>query len=641
MSDWILYFLFSAASCVLRWVPVGASLAAARCFGRAFACLPSRSRQRAMAHLKVAFPKEGRIWRRAVVRSMFERFAQNAVEVLYLPHWDERRIRSAFSLKGEDAVRRALASGKGVLFLGVHAGSWELSNVACAAFFSERRYAMLAQPQKRTRRLDAFLNRVRERHGCHVIRVEELKKMVTHLSENNILGMVADHGGREGLPVTFFGKKARTPVGSMKLAAKLGVRIVLAFVRRVQGPRHELFFEGFEPVRCGNEEADLHENLRRIHAVFEGFIRRYPEEYLWTYRRWKHGPQKDVLVLSDGKAGHLKQSQALCAMLREAGYDVRARIVDVAFKSSRGHRLLAGTGCLLGPRFLAWALPRAVTRPTYEKLSGAFCDAVISAGSSLAAVSLACAYENQARAIAIMRPGVFSSRRFDLVVMPEHDRPRPEKNVVVTIGALSHITREDLETDFDKLAARYPFLKQEAGRVPRIGVLLGGDSKNYALTPSVARFVCDQIAKALDAAGGHVALTTSRRTSTAVADIVKEYFGNDQRCRLLVIASEHNPEGTVGGIFFWSDVLIVSGDSISMVSEACASGKPVVVFEPCTRNPGNKVQRFLDLLAQRQYIDRVKPSGIFPAVQAVLSGRAQRPVLDPKPLILEALKKLF
>ncbi len=641
MGDWTLFFLVSAASCALRWVPIGAALAAARVAGRIYALVPSRGRLRALAHLKAAFPQEGPAWRRAVVRSMFERFAQNAVEVLYVPHLDERRLRARVRLSGEDAVRRALDSGKGVLLLGVHAGSWELSNIACAVFFPERAYAMLAQPQKRTRRLDSFLNTTRGRKGCRVIGVGELKKMMTHLSQNNILGMVADHGGREGLPVTFFGKKARVPVGSMKLAQKLGSRIVLCFVRRVKGPRHELSFLEYEPVRSGDEAADLHENLRRINVAFEGFIRRHPEEYLWTYRRWKHGPQKDVLVLNDGKAGHLKQSQALCAMLREAGFDVRVRVVDVVFKSNRGRRSLVVAGRLFGPRLLSRLLPSALTPEAFKQLSAAFCDAVVSAGSSLAAVNLACAHENQARSIAIMRPGVFSSRQFDLVLMPEHDRPRPRKNVLATIGALSHVTREDLESDFHKLAAAYPALKEETRRVPRIGLLLGGDSKNYVLASPLAGFVCDQIKKALDGMDAEIVITTSRRTSPAVTGVVKEYFGQDPRCRLLVDASEHNPEGAVGGIFFWSDVLVVSGDSISMVSEACASGKPVVVFEPHIKNAHNKVQRFLDLLAGKQYIDRVKPSGLLPALEKVLSGHCERPVLDPRPRIIETLKRLF
>ncbi|MGE5279383.1 MAG: ELM1/GtrOC1 family putative glycosyltransferase [Deltaproteobacteria bacterium] len=640
MGDWILFFLFSAASGIVRRVPIGVCLAAARFVGRAYACVPSRSRRRAHAHLKIAFPQEGRAGRARIVRSMFEHFAQNAVDVLAAPALDERLVRDRVQLKGAEAMREALASDKGVLLLGVHAGSWELSNIACAVLFPERRYAMLAQPQKRTRRLDAFLNAMRERKGCHVIRVAELRKMRTHLAQGHVLGMVADHGGRDGLPVAFFGKPANTPVGSLKLAAKLGCRIVLVTCRRLGGPRNELAFAPFEPVASGDETADLRENLRRINSHFEEFIRRHPEEYLWTYRRWKHGPQKDVLVLSDGKAGHLKQAEALCAMLRQAGWDVRSRRVDVRFRSPRRRRMLVLVGRLLGMYPASRLLPFAVTPDTFERLAGVYCDMVISAGSSLAVVNLVCARENEARAVVLMRPGLFAVRQFDLVLMPEHDRPRPAKNVVEIVGALSHVTRENLEADFLDLASAHPSLRS-ARRGPRIGVFLGGDSKNYALTPSLARFVCEQLERALEASGAELALTTSRRTSAAVAETARSFFGNDPRCRLLVIAAEHNPPGAVGGIFFWSDALVVSGDSISMVSEACASGRPVIVFEPHVKNARNKVQRFLDRLAERHAILRVKPSGLSQALEDVFAGRRASPAQNTQSRVMEALERLF
>ena len=72
--------------------------------------------------------------------------------------------------------------------------------------------------------------------------------------------------------------------------------------------------------------------------------------------------------------------------------------------------------------------------------------------------------------------------------------------------------------------------------------------------------------------------------------ILKKYFKDDPRCKLFVDAAEDNPDGTVGGIFYLSDTVIVSGESISMVSEAASSGKVVLVFEPHPRKKKNKVR---------------------------------------------------
>ena len=261
---------------------------------------------------------------------MYRRLAQNAVETMYLPYVNEEFIKKMIKVPQRSMVLEALKEKRGIIFLGNHAGSWELSNVACAMLFSsggeltgeqkEGRYAMLAQPQKRTKKLDAFLNRLRESKGCHVIRIDELKKMVGHLSGNNMLGVVADHGGKDGIPVEFFGKLAMTPIGSVRLAKKLGSKIILAFMHRLEGAHHELLFKSYDLKETDNPAEDLKTNLAAINKVFEHWITQYPQEYLWFYKRWKHSPQRNILVLSDGKLGHLKQSLALSGMIEDLGF---------------------------------------------------------------------------------------------------------------------------------------------------------------------------------------------------------------------------------------------------------------------------------------------------------------------------------
>ncbi|MFH1996404.1 MAG: ELM1/GtrOC1 family putative glycosyltransferase, partial [Candidatus Omnitrophota bacterium] len=69
-------------------------------------------------------------------------------------------------------------------------------------------------------------------------------------------------------------------------------------------------------------------------------------------------------------------------------------------------------------------------------------------------------------------------------------------------------------------------------------------------------------------------------TPAAVGRLLKEELARNKRCRLCVIANEENPEGTVAGILGASDIVVASGESISMVSEAMCAEKNVVVFFP-------------------------------------------------------------
>lgn len=626
MGDYLFYNALRLALRLARVIPLRASLWVASWAGWFYYYFAGRKNRLAYANLKIAFPQKSPGERKRILKEMYRLFAQNAAEVLYLPAMDERFIRAHVRTPQFAVCVEALKAGRGIIFLGCHAGSWEVSNVACALLFKENRYAMLVQPQARMRRVDDLLNRLRQAHGSGVIRVDALKKVVAHLSANHMLGTIADHGGRDGVPVPFFGKPAMTPVGSVKLAQKLGARIVLGFMRRIGGSRHELLFQRFDPVVTGREKEDIEINLRRINAVLEDWLRRYPEEYLWTYKRWKYSPQKKICVLSDQKAGHVKQSLALAAMIGDLGYDIQVQVVGVDFRGAWARFFQMVAGRLAGAKGAWLALSVCLTRGAREALLKEHFDVVISAGSSLAPVNLALRYENNARSFVLMKPGVLRLKSFDGVFIPAHDRPGVRKNVVETIGALCHVTPETMKADFEKLAARYPRLREEvAGRVPRLGVLIGGNAKNYTLGPESVAFLSGQIKKFLDETSGRVFMTTSRRTPPEAVDVLRETFGRDARCPLLVIASEENPEGAVGGIFHLSDVLIVSGESISMVSEAMASGKSVIAFEPRPTQSPNKVRGFLQFCAQKNYIYCVSLNEIYGKLSWILQARPERP----------------
>jgi len=68
-------------------------------------------------------------------------------------------------------------------------------------------------------------------------------------------------------------------------------------------------------------------------------------------------------------------------------------------------------------------------------------------------------------------------------------------------------------------------------------------------------------------------VTTSRRTPDTIAAFLKEQVRYEPLCQQLVIANEHNPPGTVLGMMALAEILIVTEDSISMLSEAVGSSK--------------------------------------------------------------------
>ena len=641
MLDSVLFAVFRSVVFTMRFLPLPVWLAAARGLGEIYYLCDAKKRRRALWNLKVAFPEKTDKERRRILRAMYRNFGQNIIEMLYTPYMDPAYVRSHVEVKGKEVLDEALQAGRGALLLGTHAGSWELSNMMSALMTPAGSYAMLARPQKKTKKIDAFLNKLRQDKGVRVIRIQELKSMVGQLKSNKVLGAAADHGGKDGYAVPFFGKMTMTAPGSLRLAKKYGGAVILAFMHRLKDGHHEMIFRRFDPSP-GDDEAGLKADLTRINAIYEEWIRLWPEEYLWFYRRWKYSPDKHVLVISDSKAGHVKQSLSLVDVLKDLGWSVRTSVVGVSFKNRFLRRCFTGITFIAGAAAARRLLFFFVSADTFRGLTTPAVDLVVSTGASLAGVNLAVAWGNEAKSICLMKPSVLSSRRFDVVVMPEHDRPVSRQNVIFIQGSLTSITPDIMKRDFEDLLR----LRSELTGIgdqpsPKIGVLIGGDSRHYSMTLSMIEELSFQLDKFLKDTGGVLLVTTSRRTPPEVSEALRQKWSQDNRCRLLVIASEDNPAGTVGGILHAADIVIVSGESISMVSEAAASGKSILVFEPERLTQHNKIQLFLEKMQSDRAIYLVKTNEIYDKLSWIVRSRPRRESLKTRERLREDLQKLL
>ncbi|MDA0787301.1 MAG: mitochondrial fission ELM1 family protein [Proteobacteria bacterium] len=167
--------------------------------------------------------------------------------------------------------------------------------------------------------------------------------------------------------------------------------------------------------------------------------------------------------------------------------------------------------------------------------------------------------------VQIQDPGI-PAGSFDLIVAPAHDRLRGD-NVVTTLGAMQGVDPAALE------AARVAFANR-VSRLPRplAGVLLGGDNAVYRMTPEIGTTLAVQLRALAADQGWGLAITPSRRTPVFVIDAIRKALtGLD-----VDIWDETGPNPYLGFLAH-ADSLIVTGDSVNMVSEAAATGKPVHV----------------------------------------------------------------
>lgn len=213
-----------------------------------------------------------------------------------------------------------------------------------------------------------------------------------------------------------------------------------------------------------------------------------------------------------------------------------------------------------------WLCALAAPGPKGDRLAPPWPRLVIGAGGRAAAPALAIKAAAGGRCLVVhIQDPKIAPARFDLMVVPEHDRVRGD-NVIVTQGAVHRVTREKLDAAAREWQSRLAFLPR-----PRVAVLIGGNNGIYRFGPEEMQPLAAQLA-ALARSGFGLMITPSRRTGAESEAILRAALEG-----LPAYIWDGEGENPYFGILGLADHVIATADSISMITEAGATGKPVHV----------------------------------------------------------------
>ncbi|MDO9573335.1 MAG: ELM1/GtrOC1 family putative glycosyltransferase [Candidatus Omnitrophota bacterium] len=633
IADYLSCALFRVASFFTYLLPLTVSLFIGRRLGDLIYFFDRRHRAVAYANIaKAVADKNDANLTSRITRKAYQAFGQNLIEISIIPRINKEYLNRYIHIENKDYIDAAFKRGKGVIFLTVHGGNWELSNVICATlgfpfvlFIRDQGFA----------KLNALLNSYRLKLGAKIIHKEAgVRQLIEVLKNNQSIGMMMDQGGKVGELVKFFGKEASMSIGAVKLALKYDCSIIPTFYTRVKGPYAKVILDQVYTVTKTNDpQKDLRDNLQKLTHIYEKYIRQYPHEYLWTYKIFKYGKERKIMILSDGKTGHLRQSESAAKLiiqqLANRGIKTTLNIQEVKFRSSIFRHIFSLLIILSGKypsHGFLFILRNALTVESWQGLMDYKPDIIISTGGKLSAINYFLSKENQAKSVVLMRSVLSDLKKFDLKIIPKHDRPQGRSLVsstIITEGALNLVDPNYLNEKSERL--RKSGLIKGALSSLAIGVLIGGDSKGFSISIEAITQVILQLKKIAEELDADILLSTSRRTTGRIEKVIKSQLADYPRCKLLVIANENNHADVVGGILGISNIIISSPESISMVSEAVASGKYVFVFKIgrlsrkhryFLRNYQNKGYIYLkaiqDLAFSMKEIWRNKPEIILP-----------------------------
>ncbi len=303
----------------------------------------------------------------------------------------------------------------------------------------------------------------------------------------------------------------------------------------------------------------------------------------------------------------------------EAGFRTQARSLAEAVAPDAEEKTIG----LRAPWSLAppslWRLTLRGLDQNQDVLAPPWPDLVVSCGRRAAKAAIAVKRASGGRTLAVhIQNPLAPLSEFDLVIAMRHDGV-DGPNVVRIDTALHDVTPQALE------AAGAAWRERLVGGLPGplTGVLLGGSTRRHPFGPAQAADLVRRLEALRE--GGGLAITPSRRTPEDVKAVLREAFGRDRGVYLW----DEQGDNPYRGILALSDRLVATGDSVSMVSEALATGHPVAIFD---LGGGARHTRFIRNLVQRGLAVRLGEAPLLPAKGAGT---------DATPGAVAALRKLI
>jgi mitochondrial fission protein ELM1 len=270
--------------------------------------------------------------------------------------------------------------------------------------------------------------------------------------------------------------------------------------------------------------------------------------------------QASVWILADDRPGNNNQALGVAEALGQP-----FRRLDITY----------GAAVKL-PNFLRVIGPSGITAESMAQLEAAWKEApprvVIAAGRRLAPLLRRLKKRNPSLvAVQLMRPNLPASD-FDLVVLPAHDgEDTSDSRYLITEGSPHRLTGESLHQARETWRPNFGSLP-----APLVALLVGGDSKHGQFTEAHYRFL-GQWSREL-AGSGSLLATTSRRTGQTGEALLREAVTSHPHH--FFHGWQQTGENPYAGMLAWAQAIIVTGDSMSMCTEACATGVPVFIYAP-------------------------------------------------------------
>jgi len=274
---------------VLSWLPLSVSQFFGKLTGRLMSMTNNKQRFIASANISAAYPKLNENQRKSMVNKVLKHNAQSIFELGAMWFWPEKKINSIIRhVHGKEYLQAAFDQGQGVIVLAPHIGNWELMGCYLSMHYPS---TFMYQPPKLAP-IEQPMRQSRMRFGAALAPTDlcGVKQVMKALKSNQLTAILPDQdAGENGVHAPFMGHPVRTMTLISRLLQKTKAACVLAVALRDSKGSFELHFMPAD--REGLENVDQLQAALSLNQAVEQCVALAPEQYLWTYKRFKGQPE--------------------------------------------------------------------------------------------------------------------------------------------------------------------------------------------------------------------------------------------------------------------------------------------------------------------------------------------------------------
>jgi len=254
--------------------------------------IPNRLRRTTVSNVDLCLPELTDEERRRIARRSLIETGKTVTEVGAVWFWGtERLLDRVEEVTGEEHLQRAMDAKRGVVVLVPHLGNWEI----LSRYLQVKVPVLALYRPPRIVEMDDFIRQARERHGSEIVPADRtgLRRIVEALAAGGGFGVLPDQEPlkRHGVFAPFFGTAALTMTLVARLTRKYGAVALFGYSERTAAGGFKI---RFRPGPEGLDSEDLEFAATQLNKGVEECVRRCPEQYIWSYRRFRTRPPSEL-----------------------------------------------------------------------------------------------------------------------------------------------------------------------------------------------------------------------------------------------------------------------------------------------------------------------------------------------------------